>query len=295
MGDRRRDLLAGVACVNLATLTWAGNHILGRWLRGSAGPFTISAIRFAIAGAVFALLLAQRPAADRRLGRDAWRLVLMALVGVVLFSPTLYAGLRLTTAVNTALINGLGSVITVALAAAVLGERLTLARVGGAVVGLAGVAAIVLGGRRGAGSGHLAGDLVVLAAVLCWSVYSLLGRATMHSRSPLAATALPILLALPVLAVGAWWEVGRIPLRLTPPAAVALLGIGLLPSLVGFLAWNAGVQRLGSGGAMVFLNTLPLYGAVLGALVLHEPLGLHHLLGGLLIVAGSLWAVRSPV
>jgi len=95
--------------------------------------------------------------------------------------------------------------------------------------------------------------------------------------------------------VGAWWEVGRIPLRLTPPAAVALLGIGLLPSLVGFLAWNAGVQRLGSGGAMVFLNTLPLYGAVLGALVLHEPLGLHHLLGGLLIVAGSLWAVRSPV
>jgi len=168
VGDRRRDLLAGVACVNLATLTWAGNHILGRWLRGSAGPFTISAIRFAIAGAVFALLLAQRPAADRRLGRDAWRLVLMALVGVVLFSPTLYAGLRLTTAVNTALINGLGPVITVALAAAVLGERLTLARVGGAVVGLAGVAAIVLGGRRGAGSGHLAGDLVVLAAVLCW-------------------------------------------------------------------------------------------------------------------------------
>jgi drug/metabolite transporter (DMT)-like permease len=43
---------------------------------------------------------------------------------------------------------------------------------------------------------------------------------------------------------------------------------------------------------MVFYNTLPLYGALLGTLFLDESLGLPHLIGGLLIVGGGLWAAR---
>jgi drug/metabolite transporter (DMT)-like permease len=62
---------------------------------------------------------------------------------------------------------------------------------------------------------------------------------------------------------------------------------------MGFLAWNAGVRRLGPSGAMVFYNTLPLYGTLLGVLFLGESIGPTHLLGGGLIVAGGLWAARG--
>jgi drug/metabolite transporter (DMT)-like permease len=41
---------------------------------------------------------------------------------------------------------------------------------------------------------------------------------------------------------------------------------------------------------MVFYNTLPLYGAVLGAALLGEPLGMIHFVFGGLIIAGGLWA-----
>jgi drug/metabolite transporter (DMT)-like permease len=41
---------------------------------------------------------------------------------------------------------------------------------------------------------------------------------------------------------------------------------------------------------MVFYNTLPLYGAILGAVLLGEPLGMIHYLFGGLIIAGGLWA-----
>jgi drug/metabolite transporter (DMT)-like permease len=44
---------------------------------------------------------------------------------------------------------------------------------------------------------------------------------------------------------------------------------------------------------MVFYNTLPLYGAVLGFVFLGETIGLSHLLGGGLIVGGGLWAARD--
>jgi drug/metabolite transporter (DMT)-like permease len=44
---------------------------------------------------------------------------------------------------------------------------------------------------------------------------------------------------------------------------------------------------------MVFYNTLPLYGALLGTLFLAESIGLAHLLGGALIIGGGLWAARG--
>lgn len=40
---------------------------------------------------------------------------------------------------------------------------------------------------------------------------------------------------------------------------------------------------------MVFYNTLPLYGAILGAAFLGEPLGMFHYFFGRLIIAGGLW------
>jgi drug/metabolite transporter (DMT)-like permease len=41
---------------------------------------------------------------------------------------------------------------------------------------------------------------------------------------------------------------------------------------------------------MVFYNTLALYGVILGAALLDEPLGLVHFVFGGLILAGGLWA-----
>jgi drug/metabolite transporter (DMT)-like permease len=43
----------------------------------------------------------------------------------------------------------------------------------------------------------------------------------------------------------------------------------------------------------VFYNTLPLYGALLGYLFLGEPIGLPHILGGMLVIGGGLWAARE--
>ena len=69
--------------------------------------------------------------------------------------------------------------------------------------------------------------------------------------------------------------------------------IGIALMVIGFLSWNAGGRRLGSSGAMVFYNTLPLYGALLGHLFLGESIGPARLLGGALIIGGGLWAARG--
>lgn len=143
--------------------------------------------------------------------------------------------------------------------------------------------------------GANSGALIMLAAITLWGLYSVLGRQVMRTRSALSATALTTWAGLPFLLVAAGWELHRIPPNLTPQVLLAIGYIGLMPTVIGFLAWNAGVRRLGPSGAMVFYNSLPLYGTLLGALWLGEQVGLPHWVGGGLIVGGGLWAAwRGP-
>jgi len=291
-----RERLAGVAYVNLACVTWATNMVLGRWLRHDIGPLTLTAARFLLASLVFTLLLRGRPPADRRLEPDRWLLLGMAVTGIVAFPPALYLGLHFTTAVNATLIHGLGPLITGILAAALTHEAMSRRQIGGAVVGLAGVTILISGGSPLFWEGVRlnVGDLITLGSVVLWGLYSVLGRRVMRHRSPLSATALSAYLGLPVLSLAAAWETQVVPVHLTPALVPAVLYISLAPTVVGFLAWNAGVRRLGASGAMVFYNTLPLYGVLLGSLMLQERLSLAALLGGILIVGGASWAALRP-
>lgn len=292
--SQRVSQLIGIGLVNLATLTWATNMVLGRWLRDDVGPLTLAASRFFIASVLFVALLQKRPPEERRLGQDRGLLVGMAISGVLLFAPTLYLGLRFTTAVNATLINGLGPLITGLLAALLIREPMSRRQLVGAVVGLVGVVCLISGGTLAFWQTTQlnTGDLIILIAITLWGLYSVLGRQVMRHRSALSVTAFSAFLSLPLLLIAAVWETRFLPVNVQPQLLLAILYIGVSPTVIGFLAWNEGVRRLGSSGAMVFYNTLPLYGALLGYLLLNEPIGPAHLVGGALIVGGGLWAAQ---
>jgi drug/metabolite transporter (DMT)-like permease len=293
MGDSIpwRSRILGVVLVNLATLAWATNAVLGRWLRADVGPLTLTALRFTVATAFFGIMLQRRAPYERRYGKDRWWLLAMGLAGVVGFSPLLYLGLRYSTAVNCSLIQGFSPLITVLIAGLIIQEPVTRRQMVGAILGLIGVMGLISGGSL-AFLLHLhfnPGDLILLAAAFIWAFYSVFARRAMRRRSPLAAVALSTFLALPLLAVAAAFELAYIPLNLRMETIAAIVHICIVPTIVGYWSWNRAVQALGAGGAMVFYNTLPLYGAVLGAAFLDEPLQWVHMIFGGLIIGGGLW------
>jgi drug/metabolite transporter (DMT)-like permease len=207
----------------------------------------------------------------------------------------MYLGLRFTTAVNATLIQGLSPLITGVLAALLIREPMSRRQIVGAVVGLLGVLGLISGGSlsfwRAVQSGG--GDLIILASAALWGLYSVLGRQVMRHRSVLSATAFSAFLGLPFLLLAAVWEMRAFPVHLSPGLILAVLYIAIVPSVIGHLSWNAGVRRLGASGAMLFYNTLPVYGALLGYFLLGESIGLRHLIGGTLIVGSGLWAARE--
>jgi drug/metabolite transporter (DMT)-like permease len=286
--------VAGIALVNVATLTWATNMTLGRWMRDDIGPLTLAAARFFVASLIFAAILQRQPPEARRMGSDRRLLIAMAFAGVVVFSPMLYLGLRHTTVINATLINALGPLITGVIATLFINEPMSRAQVGGAIIGLLGVFILVTDGALAEGNSIQIslGDIIVVLAVGLWAGYSVLARKTMRYRSPLSATALSSMIGLPFLIIAAVWETANYTVRPSPSLLLAILYIGIGPTVIGFLSWNAGVHKLGAGGAMVFYNTLPLYGALLGYVFLRESVGLSHLIGGTLIIGGALWAAQ---
>ena len=295
----RHDPRLAYLLVNLSTLLWAGNITLGRALRGQVGPLTLTAARVTIAGLLFVLLFVRLPAAERRPGRD-WPLLLgMALTGGLGFPALLYLALQFTTASNASLINGTGPLMTALLAAWLLREKLHTNQIVGGLVSLAGVVLIIGNGFRAHnGSGPNLGDLIMLANVALWGLYSVMARVVTRRRSTVSATAFSTWAALPLLLPLALIESGQKPPELSPNLLLAVLYIGVFAAFIAFLAWNEGIRRVGPTRAMAFYNMLPVYGALLGALFLNEAIGVGQLLGGALVIGGgligtSLWKFAS--
>jgi drug/metabolite transporter (DMT)-like permease len=279
--------------VNLSCLMWASNFVLGRSLREEIGPLMLTISRFVVASLFYAVILGHSAVKERP---PLWHWVLlagMALTGVLGFPLLLYRGLQLTTATDAVLINATGPLVTAVLAAILLKERLFPRHVLGGVISFFGVTLIVSGGSfERLRQWHVnVGDLYVLVAVMLWGLYSVISRWATRSRSVFSVTAISTWMVLPLFlgAAAAGWQPA--PTHWSWHLLLAVVYIGIFPSGVAFLSWNEGVRRVGPNRAMVFYNMLPVYGSVLGVILLGESLGAEHFIGGGLTVAGSLIAI----
>jgi len=272
---------------------WASNFVLGRTLREEAGPLMLTVSRFVVASLFYAVILG-RSVVKERLPLRHWALLTaMALTGVLGFPLLLYGGLQLTTATEAVLINATGPLMTAVLAAILLRERLFPRHVLGGVISFVGVTLIVSGGsfERLQQWRVNIGDLYVLFAVVLWGLYSVISRWATRSHSVFSVTAISTWMALPLFfgASAAGWQPAST--HWSWPLFLAVVYIGIFPSGVAFLSWNEGVRRVGPNRAMVFYNMLPVYGSILGVILLGESLGMAHFIGGGLIVGGSLIAI----
>lgn len=289
IGNRAKAALL----LNAASILWSTNVLLGRALRGSIGPWAMTGARNIVAGLCFYALYRIRgehrsPPPTRR---ELALLTAMGLFGALGFQVLQYAGLKLTTAANAGIVNATNPVMTMLLAWLLLGVPVSMISALGALASLAGVTLVVVGSGSGGGFSVNPGDLLVLAAVLCWSGYALTGKLLLDKRDTVWVASLSTLAALPFALVPAALEVALSPPALDSTTLAAVVYIGIGPAFAAFLAWNEGVRLLGPNSASVFVNTLALYATILSALVMGEPPGVWALAGGALIVTGCVVAL----
>ncbi len=273
-------------------LVWSSGYIAGPAGVTVVEPFTLLALRFALA-AVLLAPLAWWLRGPFRMTRD--EVVRVGAVGLVLnaiqFGLVYVAfgvGLGATLA---ALLHSLSPVLTVVLAGLLLGERLRRVQVVGFAAGVVGVL-VVLGPDVDQAGGAL-GVTLGVASLLALSLGTL-GQRWIHvTADPIWSATVQCAVAAVPLAVVALAVEGTSGVLDPAGGLLAILWIAGINSVVGLLLLGVLVRRGGAGaGASVFF-LMPPVTAVLAFFAFGDTLGAREILGLTLSVVGVAIATRG--
>lgn len=282
----------------LATLLWGGNFVIGRAVAGDIPPITLAFLRWCVAFIVFLPIAYSRVKREWPMIKTHWpAVIVMAITGVACFNTLVYIGVYYTTSINASLMNSSTPIIIYILSFIFLKERLSKFQLIGTALSLAGVAFILSKGSLETllSFSFNKGDLIVLIAVFCWGVYSLLvkqyaGRLPGYSTF-LITIALGVIMLLPFTIYELMTT--SVDIVWSPSTIGAILYVGIVASIIAFLSWNSGVVALGANKASIYLNFIPLFAAIFAVLFLGEDLLLAQVIGGLAVICGVLLASKK--
>ena len=234
---------------------------------GTLTPWDLAALRFGVAGLVL-LPIAWRRGFGDAAGIGWGRAVVLAVAAGAPYTLILYAGLALAPAGHGAVIvTGATPLVSTLLVWLGLGERPSLARLGGLPLILVGLVCVSWPGLRGGHTTWL-GDVLFAGDAILWGLFTVLAR---HWRvDPVRGTAIVWSLALAYLP--AYFLVRGTRLLAAPRGEVLFQalyqGLGVAIAALALYAWA--IRVLGSSAASLFMPLVPIFGVLLAIPVLGE-------------------------
>ncbi|MBB3021644.1 drug/metabolite transporter (DMT)-like permease [Microvirga lupini] len=277
--------------LTLTTLMWGGNAIAGRLAVGEVSPMMLTCLRWVIVVVVLLPLVGRQVVAAWPRIRERWVFtVLMGAFGFTGFNALFYAAAHHTTAVNLTIFQGSIPVLVLLGTVLFFKARVIPLQVMGMIVTILGVILVSVKAdfeilRTLALN---IGDVWTLIACVFYAGY------TLGLRHRPALPGLIFFAALAVVAFATslpllWIEAAQGSLQLpTAKGWLILLYVGLLPSLLSQVFFMRGVELIGPARAGLFVNLVPVFGALLAVVLLGEPFALYHALG-LVLVLGGIW------
>jgi len=273
------------------TLSWGGSFLVVKDTLATLGPFTLIALRFALAAAALALVFGRAAFALGADVRGRSNLRTAAAIGGLLFAGFALqtAGLTTTTPARSGFITATYVGMVPLLSRVLFGRRLgarTLASIAGALAGL-----FLLTDPRGAGVN--AGDWLTLLSALAFAAHLIAieryGLGISARALSLAQMATVALAAAPL----AFALEGASP-QLSARSLGAIAYLGLACSALGFLAQTWAQRHTTATRAGLIFSLESLFAALLSVAVGAESITIWQWAGGLLLVAGVIVGESEP-
>jgi len=216
----------------------------------------------------------------------------IALLGIAQFGiliALLNYGLKTVPAGRGALILASFPLLTFIFAALAGHERITLTKLAGILLTLAGVA-FALGDKIG-GGGTLSGEIAILASAVTGALCSVLYRPYLRRYPTLPVSAFAMAAAAAALLLpAAFDDLFVAPAHLSTAAWAAIVFIGL-SSGGGYVLWLWALKMIAATRVTVFLALSPITAMALGVALLGEPVTAG-MLAGVVCVAAGLWVAN---
>ncbi len=283
----------------LLTLTaafWAGNTVTGRAVTAELPPMGFALWRS------FGAFLILAPVGLPRMWRARaeiiahWKmLTLLGTLGMTGFAVFAFVALHSVGAVNATLIQGTQPIVVLVASWAIFARAITARQVAGIAVALAGLTAIITRGDPGAvaGLGLNAADFVFWLGVFCHGMFTALLPLRPKSLDPICFLTVAFLVGslttLP-LHIGEMVLVEAMPVSWTALWAVAF--VALFPSVLAQLFWVESIRRIGPATAGYFVYLTPVFGTLMGIVLLGEVFAWYHA-AGIVLILGGVWLATA--
>ena len=274
----------------LTAMFWGGTFVAGRIVMQDAGAYSVAFLRFAVAS-VLLLGLTYRmegrlPAVKRR---DIPGIALLGLTGIAAYNIFFFKGLSRIEASRASLIVATCPVFIALFSSIFFKEKFSIVRVLGIILSVTGAIVVVSRGnplklfddRIGLG------EVFIFGCVLCWTAYSLIGKAMMKELSPLVLVTYSAVvgtagLFVPALREGmlqnaAGWSIED---------WLCILYMGVFGTVIGFVWYYKGLKKIGPVKAGLFINLVPVWAIIFAYLILKEPLTPSLFAGAALVIGG---------
>lgn len=277
---------------------WATSIVAAKVVVGSVPPFTAATVRFLMATAILWGLWASLPEQRQPPKRSDWAwLALAGFFQTSLYFALQYAGLKYTTAANTAVIVNVRPIFVAVLAVFVLDERLNRKTVIAIVLGFTGVLIIASQGslkNLNLSTSAFLGDMLIVLNALSGAIGLILTKKVLGKFLPFSALVFTVTFGtiglLPFAAFEIWRGEG---VRATSWLPWLLLVYqAIFCTVIAHFLWNNVLSRLEASRSAVFLYVTPVVGVVLAYLLLGESITVSLAIGGFLVLFGAYQSTR---
>ncbi len=251
-------------------------------------PLTFAGIRFVIAALILFSLIAVRRVPFPDKARD-W--LLLAICGILSF--TLNYGLVFWG--EQYISSGLAALLQSTLPAFGLiiahfylpGERMTLPRIAGVLLGVLGVGVIFSNQLQVSGPRALWGSAALVGSAFCAAYANVLVKTYGLNLQPTMLAGGQMLFGLvPLLLIGIPLEGNPLNYHWTPVAVFSLFYLAIVGTVIAFVLYYWLMQNMDVTKTMLIALVTPVTAVILGMLVLKEEMHWRTLIGGAMIISG---------
>jgi drug/metabolite transporter (DMT)-like permease len=295
MTTSQKNIYTGISLAVLAAFIWSGNFIIARKVIKDIPPVSLAFFRWLLAAVIILPFAFKKFRSEWPVVKRSWHYLFWAsLTGVALFNTFVYIGAHYTSAINLTLIGTTTSpIIATILASIFLKEKIGWMKLIGLIFCIAGVLFLLSKGNFQ----HLlalkfsTGDLWVLTAAFCFSVYNTLVKKKPASISPVNFLFVLFSLGTVLLFPFYIWETKRAASVVwNMDLLLAILYLSLGASVICFWIWNIAIGKIGAARTILFGNLIPVFGTIGSVIFLHEQFTWIHIVSMIIVFTGIVLA-----
>jgi drug/metabolite transporter (DMT)-like permease len=275
----------------LATLFWAGNFMVGKIaFIENVPPFSLTFFRWLLVWFILIPFTYKEFYKLRKIVLDNLLLLsLLGLTSVGLFNSFIYNALNFTQVINASLFNSVIPAGIILFCFLFKIEKTNRFQILGLIISILGILSIItkLDLNILLTLNFNKGDILMIGAVISWSIYSAFLKKIKFEVSLLTLVHILCTFGLLTLIPQFLFELSQNKVVIMDNNFIyCLIYLAIFPSIGSYYCWAGAVSIIGANRAGIFLSLIPLFSTILAIIFFDEKFYFFHFIGSVLIVLG---------